>query len=78
MMQSTMDVLCFDLMDFDAKHPIFPPNACKFIIEAASIPTPTDSIPTFDAMYATRVGRPNDFESVLFYSDFTRLMNSRY
>ena len=75
-MQPAMDFLSFDLIDFDVKHRVFPQNACAFIVNMASILTPKDTIPIFDALYEDDLGTPNDFEAVAFYRDFTRVMNS--
>ena len=50
---------------------------CKFIVETASISIPVDTIPVFDALYAQRVGSPNDIGAVAFYSEIKYLMNSR-
>ena len=76
-MDAQRDLLCFDLFDFDMRHTIFPFNAAVFITEMAAIATPTDHIPVFNGHYTQRVGTPNSFEAVTFYSDFTRLMNER-
>ena len=76
-MDAQKDLLCFDLMDFDMKTPVFPDKAATFIITMTGIPTPTDQIPMFNGHYAQRIGTPNSFEAVTFYSDFLRVVNQR-
>ena len=72
------DLMCFDLMDFDMKHPVFPQNAAAFIVQASSISTPQDCAPSFSDMYRAKVGELSDFDKIAFYSDFSRLMNARF
>ena len=76
-MDALLDFFCFDLMDFDCKHPVFPKNAVYFFMQRADISIPQDHIPSFSDAYLQRLGVPSDFESVNFYRDFTRLINSR-
>ena len=76
-MDAQKDLLCFDLMDFDMKNPVFPDKAATFIVTTTGIPTPTDQIPMFNGHYAQRIGTPNSFEAVTFYSDFLRVVNQR-
>ena len=76
-MDAQMDLLCFNLMDFDMKNPIFPFNAAAFILEMSSIATSTDQIPIFDDQYSKRLGTPSHFQNVAFCSDFMRVMNQR-
>ena len=73
-MDTVSEILAFDLLYFDMKHATFPTNACPFIIEMAGIQVPKDNIAEFDETYQTRIGPFNDFETVIFYSDFTRLI----
>ena len=70
------DLMCFDLMDFDMKHPVFPHNAAAFIVQVSSISTPQDCIPSFSDMYRAKVGELSDFDKIAFYGDFARLMNA--
>ena len=42
----------------------------------ANINIPQDRIPIFGDVYLQKLGTPSDFESVNFYSDFTRLINA--
>ena len=76
-MDAQLDLLCFDLFDFDMKHPVFPGNALMFMIQMTCINIPQDHIPVFSDLYNSKVGTPSDFKSVDFYSDFSRLMGSR-
>ena len=76
-MDAQMDLLCFDLMDFDMKHPVFPFNAAAFIVEMTAISSPPDHVPVLKNHYAQRIGETNSFQAVTFYSDFTRVMNQR-
>ena len=69
-MDAQMDSLCFDLLDFDMKNPVFPLNA-------AAIPTPTDQVPAFNDHYTQCIGTPTPFQSITFYSDFTRVVTQR-
>ena len=70
-------MLCFDLINFNLKSPVFPKNACQLILEMFLIPTSRDKVATFDVMYNQLQGELNDFESIAFYCDFTGLMESK-
>ena len=76
-MDAQMDSLCFDLLDFDMKNPVFPLNAAAFIVQMSAIPTPTDQVPAFNVHYTQRIGTPTPFQSITFYSDFTRVVTQR-
>ena len=65
-MDAQLDLLCFDLFDFDMKHPVFPGNALMFMIQMTCINIPQDHIPVFSDLYNSKVGTPSDFESVDF------------
>ena len=76
-MDAQLDLLCFDLMHFDCTHPVFPKNAAYFMIHMSEIDIPQDHIPQFGDIYKSRVSEMNDFQTVEFYADFTRLISSR-
>ena len=59
-----MDLLTFDLIELDTKYRYFPHNACVILINMSSISPPTDTVPTFDALYGDRLGQLNDFQAV--------------
>ena len=74
-MDAQMDLLCFDLLDFDMKNQVFPLNAAAFIVQMSAIPTPTDQAPVLNDHYAQRIGTPTTFQSITFYSDVTRVVS---
>ena len=74
-MDAQRDLLCFDLFDFDMKHPVFPKNAAYFIVQMSGVVLRQDYIPSFSDLYLQRMGTPSDFDSVNFYSDFTRIVS---
>ena len=76
-MDAQKDLLCFNLLDFDMKNPVFPLNAAAFIVQMSAIPTPTDQVPAFNDHYTQRIGTPTPFQSITFYSDFTRVVTQR-
>ena len=75
-MEAVTEILAFDLLDFDMKHPTFPKNACAFIIEMAGIQVPNGHLAEFDEMNHSQIGALNDFETVAFYIDFPRIMSN--
>ena len=55
---------------------MFPKNAAYFFMNMSNIDTPQGHIPIFGNVYLKKLCTPSDFESVTFYSDFTRLINA--
>ena len=76
-MDAQRDLICFDLLDFDMKHPVFPKNAAYFIVQMSGLVLRQDYIPSFSDNYLQRMGTPSDFDSVNFYSDFTQIVSGR-
>ena len=73
-MDAQRDLICFDLLDFDMKHPVFPKNAAYFIVQMSGLVLRQDYIPSFSDNYLQRMGTPSEFDSINFYSDFTRIV----
>ena len=72
-MEAVTEILAFDLLNFDMKLRTFPQNACAFIIEMTGIQAPNEHLAKCDEMYHSRIGPLSDFETMTFYSDFTRI-----